>query len=233
MSDVGPYGPYFPLGRRGPLRAIAVLVVVAGTAATVVLTLTGSGCPEDRFGPGSGDGLTAARPLLVHTSEALAVVARCPDRSFLQVADLVAPNPWTPVGLGAGGGAFTGTYDGGGHRVTGLRVFLPGSGDVGMFGVLDGAVRDLVLEDLVVEGGARAGAVAGRAGPRAVVEDVTVRSAEVTGGPDTGGLVGLAHPDAALAGAFRGRVTADGTAGDDGPPVGRVGTALERDDATP
>ena len=231
VTDVGPYGPYFQLGRRGPLWALAVLVVLAGGAAAVVMTLTGSSCPVERFGPGSGDGRSEARALLVHDPAALAVVDRCPDRTFRQVADLIAPNPWTPVGLGSGG--FTGTYDGDDHRITGLRVFLPGSGDVGMFAVLDGSVRDLVLEDVAVEGGGRAGAVAGRATAAADVRGVTVTGARVTGGPDTGGLVGLAHPDAAVAGGFRGSVMGDGTASDDGPTVGRIGTSLEPDAPTP
>lgn len=234
-----PYGPLLPLGRRGPVVALGLLVSLSAVGVAVVLAVTGAGCPTDRFGPGSGDGRSPAVPLLVHSTDALAAVPACPDRHLRQVADLAAPNPWIPVG-GAGAPAFTGSYDGGGFRVTGVRVFLPGSADVGFFGVVaDGEVRDLVLEDVVVQAGDRSGAVAGRVGPGGRVRDVTVLDAVVTGGDDVGGLVGLADPDAVVEGDFGGRVA--GRGGDVGASsVGRVGAvapaagdAVDADDPAP
>lgn len=222
VTGPSPYGPFLPLGRRGPVVTLGVLVALAGAGVVIVLAATGAGCPTDRFGPGSGDGRSPDRPLLVDSAEALAAVAACPDRHLRQVADLAAPNPWIPVG-GTGSSAFTGSYDGGGHRLTGVRIFLPGSTDVGLFGVIDGGeVRDLVLADVVVEAGDRAGAVAGRVGPAGRVRGVTVRDAVVSGAADVGGLVGLADPAAVVEGTFEGRVTGrGGTAG--APAVGRVG----------
>lgn len=220
MTGPGPYGPLLPLGRRGPVVTLGVLVALSAVGVAAVLLTTGSGCPLDRFGPGSGDGRSPDQPLLVDSTEALASVAACPDRHLRQVSDLAAPNPWTPVG-GTGAAPFTGGYDGDGHRVSGVRVFLPGSVDVGVFGVIDGGeVRDLVLADVVVRAGDRAGAVAGRVGPGGGVTGVTVLDADVTGGADVGGLVGLADPDAVVEGTFEGRVagSADGA-----PLVGRVG----------
>jgi hypothetical protein len=219
VTGPSPYGPFLPLGRRGPVVALAVLV--AGTGVAIVLAVTGPGCPTDRFGPGSGDGRGPDRPLLVDSAEALAAVAACPDRHLRQVADLAAPNPWIPVG-GTGSSAFTGSYDGGGHRLTGVRIFLPGAADVGLFGVVDGEVRDLVLADVVVEAGDRAGSVAGRVGPTGRVRSVTVRDAAVSGAADVGGLVGLADPDAVVDGAFEGSVSARGRA-QPARSVGRVG----------
>lgn len=225
MAEAGPFGPFVPLGRRGPLRALAVLVLLAGAGAGGVLLLAGTSCPTDAFGPGSGDGRTAARPLLVDSTVALVAAADCPDRHLRQVADLEAPAPWTPLGTGSGG-PFTGSYDGGGHTLTGLRVFLPGSDEVGAFGVLAGAeVRDLVLVDVVVEGRDRVGAIAGRIGPDSRVSDVAVRGARVRGGVDVGGLVGVAHPSAAISGTFDGTVdavTGDATGPGPAPLVGRV-----------
>ena len=197
-------------------------MAVTAVGVAVILLATRPDCRPDRFGPGSGDGRDPGRPLLVDSPAALAAVATCPDRHLRQVADLEAPNPWTPIGLAAGA-AFTGSYDGGGHRLTGLRVFLPGAADAGMFAVVDGGeVRDLVLVDVVVEAGDRTGAVAGRVGPTGRIRGVTVRDARVVGGADVGGLVGLADPAAVVDGTFEGRiggrVTSGGTA-----IVGRVG----------
>lgn len=223
MTGRGPYGPFLPLGRRGPVVTLGLLVAVTGVGVAIVLASTATGCRTDRFGPGSGDGRDPRRPLLVDSTEALSEVAACPDRHLRQVVDLAAPNPWTPVGLGGSEAAFTGSYDGGGHRLTGVRVFLPGSVDVGVFGVLDGGeVRDLVLVDVVVEAGDRTGAVAGRVGPSGRVRDVTVRDALVRGGADVGGLVGLADASAEVTGSFEGRVEGSGPR-DGTPTVGRVG----------
>ena len=93
VTGPSPYGPFLPLGRRGPVVALAILVAVAGAGVALVLAATDPGCPTDRFGPGSGDGRGPDRPLPVDSAEALAAVAACPDRHLRQVADLAAPNP--------------------------------------------------------------------------------------------------------------------------------------------
>ncbi len=223
MSSSSPFGPLVPLGRRGHLSALGLLVAAPAAGIVIVLLTTGAACPTDAFGAGSGDGRSPERPLLVDSTEALTAVAGCPDRHQRQVADLAPPNPWTPVGLDGTGAAFSGSYDGGGHRLTGVRVFLPGSDDAGVFGVVDGEIRDLVLVDVVVEAADRAGAVVGRVGATGRVEGVEVRDGTVRGGVDVGGLVGLAHPDAVVGGTFDGGVaTRVGTVGV-APLVGRVG----------
>lgn len=211
MSEDSPFGPFVPLGRRGPVRSLALLVALAAGGTAVVLTLTGSGCRTDRFGPGSGDGRSPERPLLVADTEALLELDACADRHFRQVVDLDAPNPWTPLGIGRADG-FSGSYDGAGHQLRGVRIFLPGSTDVGMFGLLSGQVRDLTLEDVVVEAATRTGAVAGRVLATGRVERVTVRDARVVGLDDVGGLVGLADPAATITGSFDGSLTGSGGA---------------------
>jgi hypothetical protein len=223
MSAVGPYGPYLSFGRRGPIASLALLLGGCGLAVAVVLLATGSGCRPDRFAGGSGSGRDPGSPLLVDGPAALLEVARCPDRHFRQVADVVAPNPWTPLGPGGSAGpAFTGSYDGGGHRIAGIRVFLPGTSEAGMFGVLDGAVvRDLVLEDVTVEAAARVGAVAGRAVGSTRILGVVVRDARVAGGEDVGGLVGHAAPEVQVEGTFAGTVAEAGRRALPPPDVGR------------
>lgn len=225
MAERGPYGPLLPLGRRGPTVALSILVVLAAVGVGTVLLVTGTDCRTDRFGPGSGDGRDPARPLLVHATPALDELPRCADRHLRQVADLAVPNPWTPVGAGASDGAFTGSYDGGGHRLTGLRTFLPGSDDVGLFGVLTGEVRDIVLEDVVVVGRDRVGAVAGDVRPGGRVTDVVVRDARIEGAAAVGELAGRAADPTAVTGRFDGATVARGT----GPEVG-VDDATSDDD---
>lgn len=211
MAERGPYGPFLPLGRRGPVTAISALVVLAAVGVGTVLVATGPDCRPERFGPGSGDGRDPARPLLVDSAAALDELGRCGDRHLRQVTDLPAPNPWTPIGAGASTGAFTGTYDGAGHRLTGVRVFLPGSDDVGLFGVLTGEVRDLVLEDVVVVGRDRVGAVAGSVTAGGRVVGVTVRDARIEGADAVGGLVGRAADPAGVTGRFDGTTTRSAT----------------------
>lgn len=221
MSDESPFGPFVPLGRRGPMRALGLLVALAAGGTGVVLVLTGSGCGTERFAPGSGDGRSPDRPLLVADAAGLLELDACADRHFRQVTDLDAPNPWTPVGLGRPAG-FSGSYDGAGHRLRGVRIFLPGSTDVGVFGLLSGEVRDLTLEDVVVEAADRTGAIAGRVLATGRVEGVTVRDGRIVGAGDIGGLVGLADPAATVEGTFEGDVSGpDGSIGS--TAIGRRG----------
>lgn len=224
MTSHGPYGPFLPIGRRGPAVAMATLLGLTAAGVGAVLLLTRPGCDPGRFGPGSGDGRDPARPLLVHTSDALAEVVSCPDRHLRQVADVVAPAPWVPVGGPAGPGTpFTGSYDGGGHRISGVRVFLPGSVDAGLFGVLEGEIRDVVLDDLDVEAAARVGAVAGRVTASGRVRDVAVLDARVAGVEDVGGVAGLVHPDATVVGTFAGRLDGGGASTSGTAEIGRIG----------
>jgi hypothetical protein len=224
MADSGPFGPFLPFGRRGPLVGVLLLVAACGVAVGLVLVTTGEGCRTDRFGSDSGDGRTPDRPLLVDGPVALAEATRCPDRHLRQVADIDAPNPWTPLGLGrTGEAAFTGSYDGGGHRIVGLRVFLPGSSDAGLFGVLAGGeVRDLVLEDVVVAAGGPVGAVVGRATGPARVLRVEVRAARIAGDVDVGALVGRADATVTVEGRFVGTVEVAGRPVPAASLVGRV-----------
>lgn len=206
MADRGPFGPFLPLGRWSPLVGVTALLLTCGVAVTVVILGAGDGCRPSRFGPGSGDGRSPLAPLVVDGPAALAEAARCPDRHLRQVGDIEAPNPWTPLGLGrAGTPAFTGSYDGGGHRLIGVRVFLPGTDAAGVFAIVDGGeIRDLVLEDVLIEAEGQVGAVVGRALGEARVVGITVRAARITGREDVGGLVGVADPSVRIEGEFTG-----------------------------
>ena len=74
---------------------------------------------------------------------------------------------WTPVGyLDKGNGQFiryTGTFEGGGHTITGLTVYLPNQACVGLIGCLGngGTVQNLTLAEVEINGDYYVGGVAG------------------------------------------------------------------------
>ena len=99
---------------------------------------------------------------------------------------------WTPVGTS--NEPFKGTFDGNGHKITGLKIT---SGSyIGLFGYVgEGAViRNVNLVGASVSGESRVGALIGQIKGKATVSNCTVDStSHVTGtGSNTGGLIGEA-----------------------------------------
>ena len=102
---------------------------------------------------------------------------------------------WTPVGTS--NEPFKGTFDGNGHKITGLEIT---SGSyIGLFGYVgEGAViRNVNLVGASVSGESRVGALIGQIKGNATVSNCTVDStSHVTGtGSNTGGLIGGAIED--------------------------------------
>lgn len=69
---------------------------------------------------------------------------------------------WTPIGTD-GDNPFDGTFDGNNHTITGLILNLPSDGNLGFFGYIGkyGTVKNLILENVEINGGSYAGALAG------------------------------------------------------------------------
>lgn len=97
-------------------------------------------------------------------------------------------NPIGAYGPGGPAAAFTGTFDGQGHVVSGLRIARTAD-YVGLFGHLGSGsvVRNIGLADAAVAGGRYTGALAGA--NEGAIANVYATGA-VAGGDDTGGLVG-------------------------------------------
>ena len=100
---------------------------------------------------------------------------------------------WTPIGIDYNH-QYTGTFDGGGHTITGLTV--TGSDQyAGLFGYIDtgGKVKDVTLEDVKIESNHSSGYVGGVAGwSYGTLENCSV-SGSVSGSgssSDVGGVVG-------------------------------------------
>ena len=96
---------------------------------------------------------------------------------------------WTPIGTYDN--PYTGTFDGGNHTITGLKIDQSGTDNVGLIGYLGsgGKVQDVTLTEVNVTGGTYVGGIAGQ-------NDGTVENCSVNGTVtgrgfnDTGGIVG-------------------------------------------
>ena len=59
------------------------------------------------------------------------------------------------------GNSFYGTFDGKGHTISGIRIYNPNTYCQGLFGYLEGTVKNLTLADARITGGDYAGGIAG------------------------------------------------------------------------
>lgn len=155
----------------------------------------------EAFAGGSG---TPGDPFLVASAEQLELVRKHLDSHFLQTADidLSTHGNWDPIGslymegmelLDEHFEGFSGTYDGGGHTITGLTIANPESEYAeGLFGLIQepGKVRRLTLEAMDVHGKDIVGGLVGFLGG-GLLEDVHVDGV-VKGRSGLGGIAGIA-----------------------------------------
>ena len=119
----------------------ALLCVGAGASAQSAFTL--------------GDG-TEDNPYQIQTVDQLKAVADDLDAHYILVADLDLggeSSPWTPIGSFSPYAPFTGTFDGGGHTISGL--YIDGnSSNRGLFGYVGsgGTVKNLNVSGSVTGG---------------------------------------------------------------------------------
>ncbi len=95
---------------------------------------------------------------------------------------------WTPIGIDYNH-QYTGTFNGGGHTITGLKINQSGTDNVGLIGYLgsEGKVQNVVLANISVSGANYVGGIAGQTD--GTVENCSVNGT-VTGQNQTGGIVG-------------------------------------------
>ena len=150
-----------------------------------------------------GDGLTPTTPYLISTRADLVALTTglgCDAGDYyLQTADIdISGVDWTPIGRNGAGQIFSGSYDGGGHRITGLTFSAISVHESGLFG----EVRDSDIRRLTIVGAAMGDGIANEylhigvlAGSvaRSTVSDVHVIDATIAlslGDYDVGVLVG-------------------------------------------
>ncbi|MFM7248226.1 MAG: hypothetical protein ACKO2Y_12285, partial [Actinomycetota bacterium] len=181
--------------RRPPLPPLVLaLAAVAAWSAAAPAPADANGCTL-RFTQGTSG--TAEDPILIPDRAALTTLATsascyATEYVFKQTADIdLAGAAWTPIAAGA---SFTGVYDGGGRRVTGLEVSVSGTNNgAGLFDqVVNGTVRDLVIVAPRVAASGQYGAAGALAAVArlATVERVQVEGGSVQGAWWTGGLLG-------------------------------------------
>lgn len=86
----------------------------------------------------------------------LAAIANDLGGSYVLTSDITLTGTWTPIGT------FTGTLDGGGHIIYGLKVNDSGTAERGLFSQTNGAtIRNLGIENANIVGNERTGAIVG------------------------------------------------------------------------
>ena len=185
-------------------KCLACLLAFALCAA---LLCVGAGASaQSAFSLGDG---TEDNPYQIQTVDQLKAVADDLDAHYILVADLDLGgnegNQWTPIGSFDPYAPFTGTFDGGGHTISGL--YVNSDDDAGLFGVvgLSGEETEAEVKNLHVDGYVSAtmdqaasfyvGGITGFAGKGVEITDCsfsgTVKAAsEVSANAYAGGVVG-------------------------------------------
>ena len=131
----------------------------------------------------------------VYTDDGLKNVAKLvneegkTDINITLDTDLTLTGEWTPIGTSFGN-PYTGTFDGGGHTITGLTVNQKERGTVGLIGDLGsgGKVQNLTLENVNLNGNLYVGSVVGYSNNGTVT--ACTASGSINGKEYVGGIVG-------------------------------------------
>lgn len=159
--------------------------------------------------PWSGEG-TARHPYLITSVTDLHTLSQSPEHwsnHFRLAEDLswsdLENEEFTPIG--SLGRSFSGSFDGQGHTLTGFSLELERRGQVGLFGSVSGAVRNLSLAEVEVEGRDchEVGALVGRLAEDGMVVNCHVRMGSVrvtqtSSRERIGGLIGVVHGEGAV-----------------------------------
>lgn len=191
------------------LLLLSVSLSAGSTAWAAPSTLwTDEGVAATAFAEGEG---TQEKPFIIENGAQLAYFAQMVNSGnnyagqfFLQSGDIdLSAHLWIPIGEAwEGTRGFSGTFDGGGHKIIGME--LDGAkalrtGSIGLFAFLfDGNLKNIHLVDANVRGyyassgGRAAGLVGGVTVNGGVASEVTNCSFEgtINGGPSIGGLLG-------------------------------------------
>jgi len=106
--------------------------------------------------------------------------------SYVLAADITLSGEWSPIG--SSGAPFTGTFDGAGHSIKGLTITGNNNG-VGLFGQVNGEVKNLRIVGANVRGNEHVGIVAGRLLGGGVIDGVFT-SGIISGRDHEGAIVG-------------------------------------------
>ena len=142
----------------------------------------------------------------VYTADGLKAWAEAAQSDFslncILAADITLPtvaegeSNWTPIGTyDHYYNRYTGTFDGGGHTITGLTINQSGTDHVGLFGCIGGrgTVKNLTLENVNITGHDNVGGVVGSTDDYLNIVTGCTVSGTVSGNSNVGGVVGYNH----------------------------------------
>lgn len=137
---------------------------------------------------------TQADPFIITTAEELQNINNNVSAHYKLGANIdLADMDFTPIG-NADSGAFSGSFDGNGYKISNLNVF---SGKyAGLFGSNEGIIKNVILEDIYVYGTRYIGGVVGQNTEYGTLENCSVLSGlvETEGGlydSNIGGICGI------------------------------------------
>ena len=181
--------------------------------------------PGKKAGAAIGGAGTASDPYTINSEADLRQLAgyintgatpwRYPDKYYLLTADIELSENWTPIGTSVW--LFSGTLDGGGHRIKGLNI-NGGLSYQGLFGYINGGtVRNLGIEGASVNGTANIGGFTGYIKNGAITNCYFTGSVNGTGSV-IGGIAGAVDAGAVISGCYvigsvSGKTSAGGIAG--------------------
>ncbi len=138
--------------------------------------------------PFSEGGGTASNPYRIYTKYQLEHIRNYPDRCFLLCNDIDYSGSWVPVGLSLEqDDMFSGTFDGGGHNITGIKV--NGGERAGIFAVLNGGTVKNLSVSAEIKCDSYAGIIAGES-KGGNIENCTVSGIVSADKSIAGGIVG-------------------------------------------
>lgn len=88
--------------------------------------------------------------------------------------------------------SFKGTFDGAGHTIDNLKINYPQDSNAGLFGYVDGTVKNLTVNGRIKSKGDEVGAIVGHLGSEGRVENC-VSGASVKGHYKVGGIAGVSN----------------------------------------
>jgi len=185
------------------IAALTSVMTLALAGVVAVAPGAQAACGSGTYGGGSG---TIGDPYVIASGSHLNTLQDTSGDwscNFVQTEpiDLTGTTWSSGIGTGSGASAFSGTYDGGNHEISGLVVDVAG-GNAGLFGYVTGTVQRVSFSGSVEGTGNNIGGIVG------IAQGGTVESSSMTGtvtattgvGANVGGVVGQAYNASQLSG---------------------------------
>lgn len=173
-----------------PVQAAEGVVTVLNTNVTLIHKPTGV---KATIGVSNGLEKDENGNYIIYYAVDIAFVGENLDRfngaSFVVANDIDMSKLEEFTSMGSAAQAFTGTFDGCGHTITGMNI--DGASKVGLFGAVENAtVKNIVIDSANVKAsGSYAGVLAGLIGKNSVISNITIKNSTVSAQENYAGLL--------------------------------------------